>query len=655
MSQKKSKKNILLISPISDNEALWITGDEGLEVKNNILPLGLATIAGLTPDKFNVTIWDELVHGLIDDNTVFTKNYDLVGITGYKSHLPRCRQLAKIFRKRSILVSIGGPGVSGKPEDYCNDFDILFIGEAERTWPQFLREWQDNHYKSEYRQIEKIDLSVSPRPNWESIALDIPKYSMGSVQTTRGCPFDCEFCDVIYLFGRRPRHKPIENVLEEVKVLELLGVRSIFFSDDEFLGDRQYAKDLLKALVTLNRSFSQQLTFSTQLTMNVSRDEEILELLAEANFYLLFIGIETPNQESLKEANKLQNIRGDLVVEIHKILSYGLAVRAGIIVGFDHDTTDIFDMQYEFIQKAFLPSVGINMLKAPSGTRLWTRLRQEGRVVSIPALVKGKLGHPRSYTNIIPKLMTRLELMQGYRKLLTEVYSWESFIKRIMGFVGIIRRKPQVFYSCENRKEENIPYAELKINHEERESLEKVIKYTAQNTPYLTKRVKALIVQHAKYRESISLLLPQIDRQVKLESLGELTFERDLRPIPVTSEFKKAYKIIFPDLYRRIYSNVRDKNEVPAALVEIMIDFLVRYGTDFQQLQDYHRLFLNEICDRTCAKFNGQVPEDFVSIIDNDTTMPSTKHFRLDDDILKSTEQILIKLASGQTDSQSYD
>src|SRR5262249_3788695 len=156
--------------------------------------------------------------------------------------LPRCRQVASVLRRRGLKIAVGGPGVSGTPDAYRGSFDILFIGEAENTWPQFLRDWETGEPKTEYRQIEKPDLTASPMPDSRSLAPFAKTYAMGSVQTTRGCPFDCEFCDVIYLFGRRSRHKPIETVLAEVRAMQRLGMQSVFFCDDEFIGDPKYVK-----------------------------------------------------------------------------------------------------------------------------------------------------------------------------------------------------------------------------------------------------------------------------------------------------------------------------------------------------------------------------------------------------------------------------
>jgi Radical SAM superfamily/B12 binding domain/Domain of unknown function (DUF4070) len=643
-------KRILLVSPDSDNEGLWVSGEETAPVANNMIPIGLATIAALTPDDFVVDIWDELVHGVIGHETTFEASYDLVGITGFKVHLPRCRELARVFRAKGIPVAIGGPGVSGTPDAYRGDFDILFIGEAEYTWPAFLRDWRQGCYRSEYRQIEKPDLAESPMPRWDAIENDLPKYAMGCVQTTRGCPFDCEFCDVIYLFGRRSRHKPIDRVLAEVSALEKLGMRSIFFCDDEFIGDARYAKDLLRQLIPLNNSFERPLSYSTQLTMNLSRDEELLELMADANFNLVFIGIESPNQASLKETHKYQNVRNDLVADVHKILSYGIAIRSGIIVGFDHDDRKIFDIQYDFIQSACLPSTAINMLKAPLGTKLWARLRQEGRVVSLAGL-KDRLGHARSYTNILPKLLTRLELMYGYRRLLLEVNSWEAFTARAKAFISLVKREPRVnepplgvAEALELCRAAGIAGAGLS-------RAEEILRFTDATAPFMNRRIKTVIVQFAKYFATVDTLIPQLDRQIAMEESGSFPLVPDDRPITVPPSFRKAYDKIFPDLHRRLYLHLTDKTKLPAALTEVFVDFLVRWGGEFAGLEAHHVAFLTEICDRTAAKYNGRAPQEFVpdAVVDVDIPVPNPIKIRLGEDVLKSVEQELFKYMEAGT------
>ena len=203
------------------------------------------------------------------------------------------------------------------------------------------------------------------------------------MQTTRGCPYDCDFCDVIHLFGRKPRHKPIENVLKEIEALQKLGAKRIFLCDDDFVGDQKWAKQFLRELLPLNNSFPVPMGYTTQATITAAADEELLQLMADCNFFQLHIGIETPNAEGLKEANKLQNLRTDLVESCKKIQAYGIQVRALMIVGFDSDDKTIFDEHIKFIEDAHITGVAINVLKAYPGTPLWMRLQKENRVLDM--------------------------------------------------------------------------------------------------------------------------------------------------------------------------------------------------------------------------------------------------------------------------------
>jgi len=641
------KKNILLVNPNYRKETRWATDDQAhAQMLHDMVPLGLATVAALTPDEYHVDIWDEPVRGKITPQTRFEREYDLVGLTGYRSHLNRCEALSELFRGRGIPVVVGGPGVSGTPDRCRGLYDVLFIGEAEKTWPQFLEDWQRGCQRSEYRQIEKPDLADSPIPKWDSIAADFPKYGMGCVQTTRGCPFDCEFCDVIYLFGRRQRHKPIDRVLEEIRVLERLGIRSIYFSDDEFIGDPAYAAALLRALIPLNNSFDRPLTYSTQLTMNLSRSEELLELFADANFYLVFLGVETPNKKSLKETGKFQNLRADLVGDVHKILSYGIAVRSGTIVGFDNDDKDIFDMQYNFIQECCVPSVSLHMLTAAIGTRLWRRLRQEGRLIDISKSVGQRL--LRVYTNIVPKKMTRLELMRGFRVLVERVYDWQSFGERMEGWVSLVRRIPNVPEEPVSPEEMARLGDTLKLEPQNRRIVQRIMEHTQRVCPYLLRRVKELVVQHAMYCESVRVFLSEMDAQIELEASGQVSLEPDNRPLPIPAAFRAAYRQTFLHVYPRVHLNLDDKDQAPAVLTEIFVDFLVRWGEQFERLEDYHLSLLNELADRTCARFNGQPPQDFRPVTQGQVPLREVKRRRLADDVIQSVEQELVRIELAQ-------
>lgn len=630
-------KRILLVSPFSDNEGLWVTGEETAEVKNNFPPLGLATVAALTPrEGFEVRIHDELVHGKIDSGTMFEEKIDLVGVTGYKAHLRRCKEIASIFRKRGILAAAGGPGVSGSPQDYREHFDILFINETELTWPRFLKDWNAGKIEREYRQIEKPDLSGSPMPRWDSIEADFKAYAMGTVQTTRGCPFDCEFCDVVFLFGRRPRHKPIERVLAEVKAMKGYGFMSVFFCDDEFSGDRKYAKELLRELVKLNSTFDEPLIFSSQMSIAISGDEELLGLLADANFDLVFVGIESPNDESLRSVNKVQNLRGDMVENIHRVLSYGIGIRAGMIVGFDDDGLDIFDRQHAFIQESCLTSVGINILKAPLGTRFWTRLMHEGRVVNM-ALNKG-LGHSRTYTNIIPKGMSRVELLEGYGSLLERVYSWESFGERARGFVSLAAKRTAARLRRCKEAEERVVIERLRkaVPAEASDALERIIDHTLATAPHLLKKVRTLVLQHAKYRSTVGMLLPQLDKQIEREKSGDIILEPDNRAMPAPERFREAFDKLLPSVYTYVRSALKDKGLTTRALTGAFVEFLVRWGEDCDTIEDHHLAYLMDICERKCAGLNGTAHVGKVPAVPSEEDVREIKRLRLADDIFKN-------------------
>jgi radical SAM superfamily enzyme YgiQ (UPF0313 family) len=631
-------KNILLVSPDALNEALWVSGDEAAacEVRNNFPPLGLATVAGLTPDKdYHVQIWDEIVHGRITDDTQFDRQYDLMGVTGYDMHRGRQIELARIFRRRGILTAAGGPGVSGSTGAYRSHFDILFVGEVESIWPQFLQEWEKGEHKAEYRQVDKPELDRTPKPRWDSIAGEMKYYGSGAVQTTRGCPYDCEFCDVIYLFGRRQRHRPIPIVIEELQELARFGFEWVFFCDDEFGGDRKYAKELLREIIRFNATLPRPMYYSTQMCITASSDSEFCELLAAANFHMVFIGIESANPASLKGANKIQNLRGNLLDNIHKLLSYGIGIRSGMIVGFDEDDPSIFDITYDFLQRACLPSIGIYMLKAPIGTRLWMRLMRERRVFN---LVKNKnLGPARARTNILPKQMSRVELYQGYRGLLDRVYSWPAVAERLKGFATLARDAkvidPPITVDAESL------IAALKLDAAAAACVRDVLRHTVETAPQLLKRVKDLIVQFAKYYHTIRDTIVDLDANIEREMRGEMILELDDRAAPLPVRFREELNRVLPRVHRRVYLNINDRSQVADAIADVIVEFLLRVGEGFERFEEYHFTLLDELCDRHCAKYNNVPAVYFVPLSEAEmkaaTDVPDVKRVRLVDDIYK--------------------
>jgi radical SAM superfamily enzyme YgiQ (UPF0313 family) len=609
-------KKILLITPDFTPEETRVRSIAGglsalkfMPQKTFMAPLGLATVAALTPNDIEVDIWDEAVHGLVTDETDFGKDYDLVGVTGYINHLLRVKRLGELFRRRGIAVAVGGPGVSSAPELYRNDFDILFVGEAEYTWPQFIAEWIAGHHRAEYRQVEKLDLTQSPLPRWDKVAADLKSYVCGGVQTTRGCPFDCEFCDVIYIYGRQARHKSVEQVLQEVTALEQLGVERIFFSDDNFIGNPHYAKALLKALIPINNAFRNPIGFFTQITLNVAKDEEMLELLADANFSVLFIGIESANVDSLIEMNKPQNYKTDMVADIKKILSYGLPVTAGLIVGFDHDDASIFDHQFEFSREACIPMPTAHMLKAPLGTKLWVRLHKEGRVVHFEETGLRPLNDTRAWTNILPKLMTRRELMTGYLGLVERLRDWRNFEARVIGMLSLIQRPPRVKPRSASWEQSMgvFKFVLEGMEPEARQCAIRLLRYTHQRAPFMMTKVFGLLARQYLEAAEVPSLRELIESQICLESAEGTRLLREPTVFFVPEAFKKPYRDLFPQLHERVHQGLIDKSRTQDALVEVVYDFLTRWGLTFERFEDHHRAFLFEICDRTIAKENGEI------------------------------------------------
>lgn len=595
---------ILLVSPrrgadFADQKDLPSLGD-GVDFPRALMPpLDLATLKALTPPGIDVDIWDESLREPITEDTVFEHDYDLIGATAYNLHIPWALELAKTVRRKGIPVIIGGPGVSGSPEKCRGAFDVVFIGEAERTWPQFLKDFQDGRYHREYRQVERPDVSDSPKPQWDGVENMSRDYLLGAVQTTRGCPFDCSFCDVIHLFGRQPRHKAIETVVAEVAELQRRGMRMIFFCDDNFIGRPQYAKDLLRELIALNKTFERPIGFTTQATINIADDDEMMRLLADANFHWVLIGIESPREACLREANKPQNYRTNLVEATRKIQSYGVLVKGAMIVGFDHDDVEIFDEVYSFLRKCQILNCGVSMLHAYPGTPLLSRLQREGRVV---ALSDGELWrHTRPTTNIIPSQMTRVQLFEGYKRLLERIRDWEYFGACAKELVDGIERKPEVPQGGppDPTRIELVRRAIESLDEEPRRIVKEVLQYTFLTAPYMMEKIVSAVFRFGGSVLGLPSLSTEMQEQIDREAAPGYA-PTVVNTIPSIPEgFRKPYQWeVFPKTYEWLQEGLADERFLAAALIEVWKDFLVRWGETFKAFEDYHEVYLRELCDR---------------------------------------------------------
>jgi radical SAM superfamily enzyme YgiQ (UPF0313 family) len=414
---------IHLVTP-RNPPSFW-TYDEILPTldKRCIFPnLSMPTVAGLTPAEHEVTLCDENVRE-ID----FDVEADIIGVTGYIIHKERMLEIVDEFRRRGRLVAVGGPFASLCPEDLRGRCDVLFVDESEETWPRFLHDFEAGTWKSEYRPDEKPDMTLSPTPRFD--LLEVDRYHALTIQFARGCPFNCEFCDIIVVYGRRPRTKTVEQMMTEIRECHRLGARQIFVVDDNFIGNKKLAKELLREMARWGEQHGYPIDFQTEVSLNVAQDDELLELMRASNFTTIFIGIESPRPESLAETRKTQNLRGDLIESVRRVQSYGIQVQAGMIVGFDHDDEAIFEEQLRFIQDARIPVSMTGMLQAMPKTPLYDRVEKEGR------LIRESTGDQFVFSNILPQGMSRRRLYEGYRWLVGELYDFRNYRERTLAYL----------------------------------------------------------------------------------------------------------------------------------------------------------------------------------------------------------------------------
>ncbi len=431
------KKNILLVQPKhrhggnTDIPELRMLGKKG-----SFLSASLGTVAALTPPEFKVTIIDENIEPLPEPS-----QFDLVGLTGYYSHLARARQLAGLFSQAGVPVICGGPSVSLSPERWRPFSDVLLRGEAEYIWPNFLKDFLSGQQAPEYVEQERFDLSCSPIPDYNGYSAQTrSQYLYGVVQTSRGCPYNCEFCSVHVYLGRKIRHKQVAQVLAEIEQLHQLGYEQIFLADDNFSAGRKHACDILKAIQDWNSKLKSPIEFTTQLSIETAKDDAFLELAAQAGLVNAYIGIESPNQESLAECGKTMNLQSNVLDNIKKFQAHGIQIIASTIVGFDHDGPGIFQDQLDFFIKAGTPQVWVYALQAFDGTRLKQRMQEAGRYIDFPETFyqgldkQGIDNWNYKHLTLIPKGFSEQEFRQGLQWLLQQLYAPDNLRTRMESF-----------------------------------------------------------------------------------------------------------------------------------------------------------------------------------------------------------------------------
>jgi radical SAM superfamily enzyme YgiQ (UPF0313 family) len=388
--------------------------------KSNLPVACLPLLAALTPNDHRITLVDENVEQIDFERIA---QADIVGLTGMSVQRARMREILEELRRRQVFIVVGGPWVSVS-EDYFGELaDVIFVGEAEETWPRFLQDFQAGTWDARYEQANKTDMRLVPTPRYDLIKTK--EYLFGSVQFSRGCPFQCEFCDIIVTFGRRPRIKTSEQILQELEQLLEHNLRIAFIVDDNLIGNKAHIKQVLHDVADWQRSKGYPLTFFTEASLDLADDDELMQLMVECNIQSVFIGIESPNEASLRETKKVQNVRstGTLVEKIHRVQQAGMDVWCGMIVGFDSDDASIFKAQVEFLKEARILHAMLGMLHAIPKTPLYERLKAEGRLDESDTSEFG--------TNVIPSQLSRASLRDGYLRTLQELYEPTHYFQRL--------------------------------------------------------------------------------------------------------------------------------------------------------------------------------------------------------------------------------
>ena len=392
-------------------------------------PLGLATLAALCPADWEITIVDENV-----ETIPLAPVADLVGICGMGVQFPRQAELLRFYRSRGYYVVAGGSYASLCPEKYEGLAHSVVAGEAERIWPRFCADFAMGAPQARYEETGTVTLTDSPTPRFDLLKLG--RYSMASLQFSRGCPYRCEFCDIIVMFGRRPRVKSLEQVGRELDALRAQRVRRVFFVDDNLIGDRTKAKALLRFLADYQARLGYQFSFGTEASLNLARDVELLRLMRAARFSWVFIGIETTDEASLKETRKTQNVGGDILADVRRLYAHGIDVLAGFIIGFDNDTLATFDRQREFVMAAGIQSAMIGLLQAMPRTPLHERLQKEGRLRPLA----GDSDNTVAGTNVMPKSMDYDTMVERFRLLYRELLTDGAIGERIRNKMRHLRQ-----------------------------------------------------------------------------------------------------------------------------------------------------------------------------------------------------------------------
>ncbi len=388
-------------------------GDKRHWMASGALPL----LAALAPGDVDVELVDENIREIDFEDL---RRFDVIGVSGMIVQRQRMFEILRELEPLPATIVAGGAYMSICENEFVGRCDVRFVGEADDTWPEFLRAAiAGEEFPERYEQLAKTDVTKLPVPRYD--LLDMPKYMSVAVQFSRGCPFQCEFCDIITIFGRRPRVKTPEQLIADMDAARLSGAHICFLVDDNFIGNKVAAKKMLPHLIEWQRRHGFPLQLSTEASVNIADEPELMELMVQANFRSVFIGLESPRAASLQETKKFQNTTGDTLPEkVQRVRDAGLIVSAGFMVGFDNDDVAIFEEQFAFIRDSGIGQASLAILSPLPTTPLYDRLLAEGRLDDSDPEVA-----------FIPAKMTQRELREGHTALMRRLYEPAEYLERV--------------------------------------------------------------------------------------------------------------------------------------------------------------------------------------------------------------------------------
>jgi len=449
-------------------------------------PLGLLTVAAFFPEDWEIRLVDLNINKLMEKDLQWA---DYVFISAMLVQKESVSEILHECLRLEKKVVVGGPLFSGATEEYLPLIDHIFLNEAETTLPDFFRDLKEGNAGKVYRSLSFPHLSVTPIPRWDLIK--IKDYASIMIQFSRGCPFDCDFCDITSMYGHKPRLKGVEQFLKELQALYDRGWRgSIFIVDDNFIGNKNAIKELLPHVIEWLKKHNYPFDFLTETSINIADDEILVRLMVESGFRQVFIGLETPNEESLRECSKNQNCKRDMTAAIKKLQASGIEVLGGYIVGFDNDDESIFSRQIKFIQESGVVTAMVGLLNALPNTRLWQRLKEENR---LDLLASGD--NTDGSINFISR-MDRAKLIEGYQRIIKTIYSPGPYYQRICEFLKY-----------------HTPYGKRKIGKGRIKALLKSMLYIGvlgngiTQVYYWRLFIKALFLYRKSFSEAITLMI----------------------------------------------------------------------------------------------------------------------------------------------------